>query len=400
MAHRSHAPQHPGTGPIADRTGTSMKAAPESPAPRGIVVAHGLEDRDPATDHEAATLLHVAGRLAALKGFDLADPAHEAPLRHPGPVYLVPPATIVGVQEAARLGVRSDDDLFGGVVPHAFVATKSITHPAVSPQARTPEGWSHAFASRVGDSVLAGFSAFSRDDARDAGFRLLPLGPVRVKRVLATGGHGQSVVASGVELERLLDDIDEAEMEAVGLVLEQDLVDVTTFSFGTTRIGAWRVAYHGTQRLTPDNRGEPVYGGSDLLVARGGADALLRLDLDDDVRVAIEGARVYDAAVGRCFPGFFASRRNYDIVFGRDAGGRRRHGVLEQSWRIGGASGAEVAALEAFRDDPALDVVRAATVEVFGESPPPPAGAVVCFRGVDARAGALTKYTVVRPDER
>ena len=49
-----------------------------------------------------------------------------------------------------------------------------------------------------------------------------------------------------------------------------------------------------------------------------------------------------------------------------DAVGRRRSGVLEQSWRAGGASGAEIAALEAFRADPSLPSVRAITREVYG----------------------------------
>ena len=45
---------------------------------------------------------------------------------------------------------------------------------------------------------------------------------------------------------------------------------------------------------------------------------------------------------------FFASRRNYDVVAGLDARGQRRCGVLEQSWRVGGASPAELVALAAF----------------------------------------------------
>ncbi len=108
-------------------------------------------------------------------------------------------------------------------------------------------------------------------------------------------------------------------------------------------------------------------------------------------------ARAYDAAVAECFPEMFASRRNYDVVQGLDAAGRRRSGVLEQSWRIGGASGAEIAALEAFRADPALRAVRAATVEVYGEGSAPPPHATVYFRGTDERVGFITKYTLVEP---
>ena len=110
----------------------------------------------------------------------------------------------------------------------------------------------------------------------------------------------------------------------------------------------------------------------------------------------MERARIYDAAAAECFAGMFASRRNYDVALGLDAAGRTRCGVLEQSWRLGGASGAEVAALEAFRAEPALLAVRAATVELYGpDVPPPPARATVYFRGVDEEVGPMTKYAML-----
>ena len=95
------------------------------------------------------------------------------------------------------------------------------------------------------------------------------------------------------------------------------------------------------------------------------------------------------------FSGLFVSRRNYDVAAGSDAWGQRRCGVLEQSWRMGGASGAEIAALEAFRAEPTLDAIRASTLEAYGESAPPP-NATVYFRGVDERIGPMTKYMIVR----
>jgi hypothetical protein len=65
--------------------------------------------------------------------------------------------------------------------------------------------------------------------------------------------------------------------------------------------------------------------------------------------------------------------------------------VLEQSWRIGGASGAEVAALRAFRDDATLRVVRASCVEAYGDTTPPD-DALVYYHGDDSHGGMLTKY--------
>jgi hypothetical protein len=143
-----------------------------------------------------------------------------------------------------------------------------------------------------------------------------------------------------------------------------------------------------------------VFGGSDLNFARGDFDALLALlKPPPDAALAIAQARRYDAAVHACVPGFYASRSNYDVLLGRDAAGAMRSAVLEQSWRVGGATPAEIAALEMFRTEPKRQHVRTSCVEIFGASPEPPPGATVYFRGVDPHAGQLTKYTVVHPDD-
>jgi hypothetical protein len=140
-----------------------------------------------------------------------------------------------------------------------------------------------------------------------------------------------------------------------------------------------------------------VYGGSDLVVARGDFTALLDLPIPDDVRQAVMQARQYDEAAHACFPGFFASRRNYDIAAGYDETGARCCGVLEQSWRFGGASGAEIAALESFRADPDIRAVHARCIEVYGQGHTPPPEAIVYFRGEDEGVGHISKYTLVEP---
>jgi hypothetical protein len=67
--------------------------------------------------------------------------------------------------------------------------------------------------------------------------------------------------------------------------------------------------------------------------------------------------------------------------------------VLEQSWRIGGASGAEIAALEAFRADASLKAVCASTTERYGLAPDVPANAHVYFQDDDPDVGFLTKFS-------
>ena len=70
-----------------------------------------------------------------------------------------------------------------------------------------------------------------------------------------------------------------------------------------------------------------------------------------------------------------------------------RIGVLEQSWRVGGATGAEIAAFEAFRAEPDTKSVRCSTVEVYDDVIPP-AGATVYFMGEDPVIGPMTKFAV------
>jgi hypothetical protein len=346
--------------------------------------------------HESLTRAEIARRLAALKGY--AFGGEYAPSRRMSAhVYFVPADTLVGIDDAAKLGIETVDDVFGAVVPHAFVATKSITHPPLDGHSRVPAGWSTDFATRVASSVLAGYSAFSRDDARRAAERMLGTGTVRIKRAIGIGGTGQWVANGRDGVARILGSIDDDELERVGIVVEQHLSNVVTRSVGQVHVAGLLASYWGTQRLTPNNAGTDVYGGSELHVVRGGFDALLEQPLADDIRLAVMQARDYDAAAFDCYAGMFASRRNYDVAQGVDASGEPCSGVLEQSWRIGGASGAEVAALEAFAADRRVTGVRASTVEIYGASDAPPAGAVVYFRDTDEHVGPLTKYARVEP---
>ena len=132
-------------------------------------------------------------------------------------------------------------------------------------------------------------------------------------------------------------------------------------------------------------------------MARGDFDALLQLSFPSEIRLAVEQARVFHQRGRACFPGFFASRINYDVAQGRDGAGRWRSGVLEQSWRVGGASGAEIAALEVFQDQPERRTVNASCFEVYGDDVVPPPNATVYFSGVDDHVGPITKYTVAEP---
>jgi hypothetical protein len=120
--------------------------------------------------------------------------------------------------------------------------------------------------------------------------------------------------------------------------------------------------------------------------------------MSPEVCAAVAATRRYDEATEE-FHGFTASRRNYDVARGIGADGRPRSGVLEPSWRVGGASSAELAAFAAFARDPSLRIVGASHVEEFGTGRRAPADAIVEFQGDDPEWGPLLRYTIVKPQD-
>lgn len=353
-------------------------------------------NRPHAPPHERASQLAIAERLAALLGWPFAG-EYDPGCRYELPLYFVPAATLLGAAQAATLGIHDARDLFGGVVPAPFVATKAITHSLLATSAYSPEGWSPAFTDLVRESVLEGFSVFTLADAEAAGQLLLRQGPLRIKPVRATAGRGQLLVENLAGLKAGLAAQNPDEVAEYGLVLEEHLQAVITYSVGQVQIAERSITYYGTQSLTQDNTGLWVYGGSDLVIARGGFAQLLVLTLPKAARLAVAQAQIYDAAAQSCFDGFFASRRNYDIAQGLAADGTTRSGVLEQSWRIGGATSAEIAALQAFDSDPDLPAVRASSIELHGAAQRLPPNAEVIFQGDDSEVGFISKLVRIEP---
>jgi len=348
-------------------------------------------------DHDAAAKARVAQSIAQLLGWEFVgefDPARAAGRR----TYLVPTDTLPTIADARRLGVRGPRDLFGGVVPQPFVGTKLISHPLVRPGSPAPRGWSAACGEQMKAAVLPGYSMFTAGDARIAAGLLLQGGAIRLKDPAGVGGVGQWVVRQADELEPHLERFGVERLARYGLVLERNLRHVTTYSVGCVEVGGLRAAYHGTQGLTRNHQGNEVYGGSQLVVSRGGLEDLLCAALDPGVRRAVEQALVFHRTAMTCFKGLIASRCNYDVAQGTDDDGQPHCGVLEQSWRIGGASGAEAAALHAFKADPALGRVRASTCERYADDVQPPPGAWVLYDGPDNHGGRLVKYVEVNRD--
>ena len=340
-------------------------------------------------EHDRASRDRLLDRIAAYLNTDHL-PAVTAEKSVANRVLLVPGDTIDASE--IRYGTETAE-ILGGVVPAMFIGTKAITHPLVDADADRPAAWSGVMADEMGDAALTGFTAFSIDDAARAGRLLLAHGPVRLKDVCGKAGLGQTVVYDAASLDAVLMQEDTAALSRCGIVLEANLTDVVTYSVGSVQLGGESISYWGSQNLTIDHKGREVYGGSDLCAVRGDFDALQALDLPASLMRAIACAATFDRAAHLAYPDIRLTRRNYDVIEGTDHAGTRRIGVLVQSWRVGGASGAEIAAFEALRDEPDTASVRCSTVEVY-DLVTPPVGAILYYQGDDPIVGPMTKYTV------
>lgn len=356
---------------------------------QGVVL---LDTREHTPEHEHCVHVQLAERLAQLLHTQVVTPT-QPPTKYDN-FYYLPTETLIEPARYHEMGITTAHDLFGGVVTRPYMATKAISHPLPA-NARYPLGWTDDFARQASDALLRGYTVFSVQDAGSAAALLLRDGPLRIKPVRATAGRGQTVVTSMKEVEQALTGMDDKELALWGLTLEENLTQVQTFSVGQALVAGILCSYYGTQQLTHDHAGEEIYGGSDLVLVRGDYDTLLQLELEDPLRLAITQARTYEQAALQNFPGFIASRRNYDVAQGLNSQGKTRSGVLEQSWRIGGASSAEVLALQAFAADSALTHIRASTHEAF-DAPELPADATIFYKGVDSELGRICKYARLR----
>ena len=346
--------------------------------------------------HERKRNEALARKLAEIKGYEFAgeyregliDQVSDAP-----DIYFVPHDTIIGRSLAQQLGIRSEQDLFGGVVPHDFLKWKAIVHGLLRRPAKRPLAWCDEFARGLEELTLPGYTVFSLPDGLVAARELLTLGELRLKDATAKGGNAQTLAHSMEDVERVLEDAPPNDHRPY--VLEVNLNPVTTLTVGQVRVGERRISYHGRQRTTRDNRGARAYGGSDLFLVAGGWEQLLTQStrIPGGTELAIRQAMAFDARLVH-YPDVLATRRNYDLAQGYDGRCVFRSGIIDQSWRIGGCSGVEVAALEAFALRPEIQVLRGSAFTRYGTAEVP-AGAIVHFEGLDDESGPMQVYSYI-----
>ncbi|MFX4086436.1 DUF3182 family protein [Sphingobium yanoikuyae] len=361
-----------------------------------FVKIHSTQSSALNNEHDKASRSELARRIARLgeARFVDHDSLSDQQLSGGEADTLFIPTGTIDLSTARKLGIQTESQIYGGVVPFPFVGSKVITHPVLGDDPAIPAGWRAELGLALAPHVLSGWSAFTLDAVRAAALDMLGRTAIRLKEVEATAGLGQFVATSVKELDEAIAQLDQAAISRHGVVIEENLDDVVTYSVGTTRLFGEVISYWGTQRLTTNNSGATVYGGSTLHVVRGGLDRLASLGLADELQQGIDKAIAYDAIVSRFYPDLLASRRNYDVAAGVNSYGERRIGVLEQSWRAGGASGAEIAAFEALARDAGRSAVTCMTMEIYGEVDAAPDGSIIYYSGVDPVAGPMTKYAM------
>lgn len=313
---------------------------------------------DQSTQQELALKLGQIFNYESSSEFTLeasSPPTHE---------YLLPLHTLL-FSEAQRLGIQTPQDLYGGVVPYEFVRAKVISHPLRQASMEAPPGWEHELGHELRPYTLKGYSAFSVQDAFWVARGLIHEGPIRIKLAHSNASQGQFICTHYTDIPALLQQAAYEPLIEKGVVIEENLTDSTTYSVGQTEVAGLLISYIGEQHSTLNLANKTTYGGTRLLAVRGDYEQL-RQTLDAPLMLEVlEFARQYEQRIFSYYPTLFASRRNYDVIHGRGWDGEMRLGVLEQSWRMGGASIAELYALEALMRDPALTSQHAWTKEEY-----------------------------------
>ena len=236
-------------------------------APPRSVGTCTCDPEDAVSHYEHRRNTSIARMIADLQGGDFVGASQECGSSRM-PLYFVLHRMLVGRALAQRVGINTPDDLYGGIVLHAFRATNAITHRLVGPRAYRPPGWSARFAD-ANKAVLPGYTAFRLSEAALAGTQLRRGEAVRIKSTHAAEGKGQSVVHSPTALEAALAALDPDQVARCGVVLERHLENVNTYRIGQVPLAALTASSYGVQRFTPNHRGVPSYGGSDLALIRG-----------------------------------------------------------------------------------------------------------------------------------
>lgn len=111
-----------------------------------------------ANEYDRVTRDRLSKRIAALLGLPYAGPVSDQAGN--GRFFFVPGDTLL-TSQAAALGIVHDGQLYGGVVPFPYVATKAISHGRITEHCAVPKGWHPRLAMMLEECVLRGFAVFT-----------------------------------------------------------------------------------------------------------------------------------------------------------------------------------------------------------------------------------------------
>jgi len=335
--------------------------------------------------HNVASVEALAARLCSLTGRQLLPTLQS--FDENNETFFVPTFALVRQNGHPEISIQN---FYGGIVHHGFMTTKLVTHPHWHDDDNLPEGWARSFAACLQDCVLSGFSVFSHRHALEAAGALLKKHKIRFKNPYASGGKDQTVIETVRSLDGFLETVSDSDI-ANGLVVEEDVENSSTYSVGQVQIENHIGSYLGRQYTSHDKDGSVAYAGSRLHMVRGGWDTLLNQLQSPVAHRIVENARRYDEAA-RQHLGLVASRRNYDVLVGPITENGVRCGVLEQSWRVGGASPAEVLAIEKLTQDETVIAVQAMVRETQDQKPAFKEKDFIVYAGDDDFGRPLHKY--------
>ena len=303
---------------------------------------------------------NVGGHLAKIQGIEFTGEYTDSQLDTKHKYYV--PAKTLQSEIAEELGIRTSQDLYGGVVEHHIFATKAILHPTLYPNSPKPNVYPANFTTRIVEMglVLPGYTTFdpSFNEAQEIFNRLQQQGfNVRLKEPDQSDGDGQLRVADQSDLAKTIARYHPEYVVCKGIVLEANMEEATTVSVGQTTIAGRDYSHIAFQKDIRD-KGRTMYGGAVMRIFRKGLDHLAQNHFQEShIAIAVQQSYQMYEAYGDLDPKL--SRASFDILQGYDARGNFSSGVTDQTFRLGGSSPAEVLAIEYLNTNPNADFIDA-----------------------------------------
>ncbi len=304
----------------------------------------------------AQYLASITGRIFAGEIF--------SPRRLGSGDYLLPHKPI-SLEEGRQFGIINPDQIFGAVIEPIY-AEKSIFHKTVPNAKFVPSKFPHEFATFLNDKgiVLIGYTAFSIEDVEKAYDLITDAGyAVRVKHPLGSSSTKQFRAKSKKQVLDFVRSEEVATLRKFGMILEVNLLnpndkraDVEGFSGGWTQLEGNIYSYLGRQMFAETGTTDR-YIGTRLQMVRGSvdnlgevADSLVYQDVYRQLEKVAEATKLLPYLIG--------SRMNFDFIYGVREGidgiildESPSVYVVEQSFRVGGASGAELVGIEYLKNN-------------------------------------------------